>query len=233
MSKNPNEYAEPFDLASLFRLLSELSEGKSAWTDYKFKEWCNFNWRKNLDVDFQDNRMPAALKIAADVDCQWDLYIANAFPNTALDSREESKVKLPRQYYQQWLQEAEVAKKNGPGLFEGDDDNTVLYCTTGPKELELVRSSGFNSWPPRLPEQPIFYPVTNEAYAIQIAKEWNVKESRVGFVTRFKVKKSFMDQFKVEKVGGKNHLEWWIPSERLEELNANIVGKIEVIGEYK
>ncbi|MEA5604142.1 hypothetical protein [Nostoc sp. UHCC 0252] len=32
---------------------------------------------------------------------------------------------------------------------------------------------------------------------------------------------------------GPDHTEWWIPAEELEELNSNIVGKIEVIGEYK
>jgi hypothetical protein len=49
----------------------------------------------------------------------------------------------------------------------------VLYRPTGPKELELVRQSGWRRWPARLPDQPIFYPVTNEAYAIQIARDWN------------------------------------------------------------
>jgi hypothetical protein len=43
----------------------------------------------------------------------------------------------------------------------------TLYRPTGPEELALVRRSGFRRWPPRLPEQPIFYPVINEQYAIQ------------------------------------------------------------------
>jgi len=45
----------------------------------------------------------------------------------------------------------------------------TLHRPTGPKELELVRESGFTKWPPRFPEQPIFYPVTNEGYAAQSA----------------------------------------------------------------
>lgn len=32
---------------------------------------------------------------------------------------------------------------------------------------------------------------------------------------------------------GMRHTEWWIPAEELEELNDNIVGLIEVIGEYR
>lgn len=109
----------------------------------------------------------------------------------------------------------------------------TLYRPTGPKELALVEQSGFTRWPPRLPEQPIFYPVTNEAYAKQIAVEWNIKASGVGYVTRFQVQKIFMDRYQIQKVGGAIHTEWWIPAEELEDMNDNIVGLIEVIGEYR
>ena len=109
----------------------------------------------------------------------------------------------------------------------------VLYRPTGPKELELVAANGYRRWPPRLPDQPIFYPVTNEEYAKEIAVRWSVPESGVGFVTRFSVKKDFMDRYEIHKVGGENHVEWWIPAEDLEELNENITGLIEVIGEYR
>lgn len=113
------------------------------------------------------------------------------------------------------------------------NETVIMYRPTGPKELELVRESGFKRWPPRLPDQPIFYPVTNEEYAKQIAIQWNVRDSGVGFVTRFEVKKSFMQKYDVQKVGGAIHTEWLIPAEELETLNDNIVGLIEVIGEYK
>lgn len=111
--------------------------------------------------------------------------------------------------------------------------NTVtLYRPTGPEELELVEKSGFTRWPQRLPEQPIFYPVTNEKYAKEIATRWNINSDGVGFITKFEVKKSFMDQYEVQQVGASYHTEWWIPAEHLDDLNANIVGKIEVVGKY-
>ena len=106
-----------------------------------------------------------------------------------------------------------------------------MYRPTGQKELQLVIDSGYKKWPPRLPGQPIFYPVTNERYAIEV-NNWNVKDTGIGYVTRFEVKKSFVDRYSIEKVGGQYHTEWWIPSEDLDELNDNIVGLIEVIGEY-
>jgi len=114
-----------------------------------------------------------------------------------------------------------------------NDETVILYRPTGPTELALVAQSGFTRWPPRLPEQPIFYPVTNEAYARQIAVEWNIGASGVGYVRRFHVRQSFMDRYQRQKVGGDIHTEWWIPAEELEDLNDNIVGLIEVIGEYR
>ena len=52
-------------------------------------------------------------------------------------------------------------------------------------------------------------------------------------VTRFAVKKSFMDRYVVHQVGAAHHTEWWIPAEDLDELNRNIVGLIEVVREYR
>jgi hypothetical protein len=111
-------------------------------------------------------------------------------------------------------------------------ETVTLYRPAGPKEIALVRDSGYKRWPPRLPDQPIFYPVTNEQYAIQIARDWNVRDSGYGCVTRFHVLSSFMSRYPVQTVGGASHTEWWIPAEELEQLNDNIVGLIEVIHEF-
>jgi hypothetical protein len=108
----------------------------------------------------------------------------------------------------------------------------TLFRPTGPEELELVRASGFKRWPRRLPEQPIFYPVTNKEYAIEIARDWNVRASGSGFVTRFHVCSKFMQRYRTEQVGASHHTEWWVPAEDLEELNDNIVGRIEVVCEF-
>lgn len=111
-------------------------------------------------------------------------------------------------------------------------DTVTLYRPTGPEELKLVEASGFRRWPPRLPEQPIFYPVTNERYAAEIASRWNLAESGTGFVTRFEVKREFMDRDEVQTVGASHHSEWRIPAEHLDELNDNLVGTIDVIARF-
>jgi hypothetical protein len=115
------------------------------------------------------------------------------------------------------------------------EETTILYRPVGANELRLIAESGYSAFPPRLPGQPIFYPVLNEEYATQIARDWNAKDSqsRVGYVTRFAVRTSYLSQFAVQKVGGALHLEYWIPAEKLEEFNQNIVGKIEVISEFR
>jgi hypothetical protein len=107
-----------------------------------------------------------------------------------------------------------------------------LYRPIGPKELELIRQSAFRGFPPRLSWQPIFYPVLNEAYATQIARDWNTKESGAGFVTRFEVCAEFLKKYTVQTVGGMVHQEYWIPAEDLAGFNQNIVGRIEVIAEF-
>lgn len=112
------------------------------------------------------------------------------------------------------------------------EDVVVMYRPTGPEELALVKATGYKRWPPRLPDQPIFYPVTNEQYAAEIAEQWNVKASGSGYVTRFSVRKSFMDHYEVQCVGGSYHTEWWVPAEDLAALNDNIVGEIEVIRQF-
>lgn len=112
-------------------------------------------------------------------------------------------------------------------------DTVTLYRPIGPEELVKLEESGFTAWPPRLPDQPIFYPVMNQNYAEQIATEWNVRDSGSGSVTRFEVKRLFLKQYSREVVGGREHEELWIPAKALAELNANIVGKIEVIKRFE
>lgn len=116
------------------------------------------------------------------------------------------------------------------------DETVTLYRPVGPKELDLIRASGFRAFPPRLPEQPIFYPVLNEAYATQIARDWSSKSEQngnAGFVTRFAVRAGSLADYPVETVGSRMHQEYWIQAERLDAFNSSIVGQIEVIAEFR
>ncbi|MEQ1930552.1 MAG: hypothetical protein ABL957_08460 [Parvularculaceae bacterium] len=111
---------------------------------------------------------------------------------------------------------------------------TTLYHPVGASELRLIEALQFRAFPPRLPEQPIFYPVLNEEYAIQIARDWNTRFNNdgVGYVTRFAVGAAYLARSERRIVGANMHEELWIPAERLAEFNLMIVGKIEVIHTY-
>jgi hypothetical protein len=109
----------------------------------------------------------------------------------------------------------------------------TLWRPTGPRELALVEASGWTTWPPRLPDQPIFYPVLNEDYATRIARDWNVKRDGAGYVTKFDVRREFLDRYEVQQAGGSTILEYWIPADDLAELNRNIVGLIQVVAEFR
>jgi hypothetical protein len=109
----------------------------------------------------------------------------------------------------------------------------TLWRPTGQAELDLVAAGGWREWPPRLPDQPIFYPVANRWYATKIAREWNVPAEGVGYVTAFDVDEQFLSRYPVQQAGGRDVLEHWVPAEELAEFNAHIVGHIRQVAEYR
>lgn len=107
-----------------------------------------------------------------------------------------------------------------------------LYRPVGQEEYDLIAASGFAAYPPRLPQQPIFYPVLNEQYAREIAEKWNRRyadSQYTGYVTTFEIDDGYIAQFPVQTVGASYHQELWVPAEKLDEFNHHIIGKICVI----
>lgn len=112
----------------------------------------------------------------------------------------------------------------------------TLYRPVGQRELELIRESGYRAFPPRLPSQPIFYPVRSREYAEQIARDWNTRDAAsgyAGYVTRFRVRADYLARYPIRTVGGAQHQEHWVPAEDLAEFNHQIVGLIEVIVTFR
>ena len=106
----------------------------------------------------------------------------------------------------------------------------ILYRPVGLQELELMYDSGMQSFPARLPKQPIFYPVLQLEYARQIASDWNAKSgASAGYVTQFKVEDPYIDRFEKHTVGHSEHQEFWIPADELEEFNKHLAGHIKVL----
>jgi hypothetical protein len=112
---------------------------------------------------------------------------------------------------------------------------TTLFRPVGLHELSLIWDSGMREFPPRLPHQPIFYPVANAEYASQIARDWNTRDESsafAGYVTRFAVAESFLDNFEPHTVGSATHVEYWIPSEKLPTFNASLQEAISIESAY-
>ena len=106
-----------------------------------------------------------------------------------------------------------------------------LYRPVGFKELELILNTGCRRYPKRLPTQPIFYPVLNQEYAIEIAKKWNTKDSNSGFsgyVTEFNIDQEYMSKYESHIVGSTQHEELWVPSDQLSEFNSQIIVPIKI-----
>ena len=115
-------------------------------------------------------------------------------------------------------------------------ETVTLYRPVGTFELELIAASGYRAFPPRLGDQPIFYPVLTEAYAVEIARDWNTKDAAsgyAGFVTRFAVDSAFLARYPVQIAGARRHQELWVPAAEIEAFNQHIVGPIEVIAEFR
>ena len=110
----------------------------------------------------------------------------------------------------------------------------ILFRPVGLQELRLISKLEFRAFPPRLPDQPIFYPVLNFEYARQIAEGWNTKynDPACGFITKFEMNDQYIKQYKVQIVGARENAELWIPAENLEEMNQNILGNIMIEAAY-
>jgi hypothetical protein len=106
----------------------------------------------------------------------------------------------------------------------------------GSNELRLIEEADFLAFPPRLPEQPIFYLVLTFEYAEQIARDWDSKDARhanVGYVTEFDVLMTTLSAYEEQQVSGRVHRELWVPAQDLGAFNRGIIGPIRVVAEYR
>lgn len=106
----------------------------------------------------------------------------------------------------------------------------ILYRPVGLQELALIYDSDMKTFPARLPQRPIFYPVLQLEYARQTASDWNAKNGQfAGYVTQFKVEDEYIDKFEEHAVGGSQYQELWVPAEDIEEFNKHLTGPIKVL----
>ncbi|MCW8131555.1 MAG: hypothetical protein KIS92_14495 [Planctomycetota bacterium] len=111
----------------------------------------------------------------------------------------------------------------------------TLYRPMGLAEMDLVLQGGCRAFPPRLPEQPIFYPVLNEGYAESITCQWNVNDpfaGYAGFVTAFEMPRAYLGRYEEKIAGSGIGRELWVPAAEMDAFNAQIRGRIRMIKAY-
>lgn len=111
----------------------------------------------------------------------------------------------------------------------------ILYRPVGLEEMRLVAETDLRAFPPRRPDQPIFYPVLTPEYAVEIARDWNTRDVASGFagyVTRFEISDAYAVRFERRRVGAPRHEELWVPADDLETFNSEIVGPIAVTSAF-
>jgi hypothetical protein len=108
---------------------------------------------------------------------------------------------------------------------------TKLFRSIGVQELALLWETGMREFPPRLIQQPIFYPVVNLEYARQIARTWNAPDANsgfAGFVTQFDMSSTYLTKYELHTAGSDAHREYWIPVREMPSFNKAINGLISV-----
>lgn len=77
----------------------------SPYSHKAIAEWCDRFWCQYLDVDAEPE-IESILPILTDVETQWDLYLANTYSIEELRSRDLEHVRIPTQWFHDWLRQA-------------------------------------------------------------------------------------------------------------------------------
>jgi len=93
----------PFCTQSLEQILAwgAMSEG-SPHTHQEIAHWCDRMHMSLFDVDCEPD-VDRAISVAADVDCQWDLFLVNTFKLEELQTLDFASVRLPVEWFTDWL----------------------------------------------------------------------------------------------------------------------------------
>lgn len=104
MNLQKTEISQPYSLENLIMLLTRICNAENTFSEYDFAKWCDNFTIIFDDVDVSSNT-EEALAIARDIECQWDLYLVNTYSIKELQNIDLNMVRLPHEWYTQWLKE--------------------------------------------------------------------------------------------------------------------------------
>jgi hypothetical protein len=91
----------PFTVESLKEILDWGMADEAPYTHQEIANWCDRMHMQFLDSD-DSPALEAAIRVAAGVDCQWDLFLANSYSIDQLQQLDFSTVKLPKEWFEDW-----------------------------------------------------------------------------------------------------------------------------------
>ena len=108
----------------------------------------------------------------------------------------------------------------------------TLYRPVGDREFGHIRDSGWRLFPPRFDGYPLFCALLDENYATESARDWTTKNGARVHVLRFDVGQEFISGCHIRPAESSNYRQYLIPSTELADLNAHLIGPIEVIASF-
>lgn len=85
----------------------------SPYSHKQIAEWCDRFWCTHLEDDAPAGVAPL-LPVLADIECQWDLYLANNYSIEELRSQSFEDVLLPCEWFEDWISQTQETS-NPPG----------------------------------------------------------------------------------------------------------------------
>lgn len=91
-----------FTPANAVRLMRHGSHPEtSPYSHQQIAEWCEQFWNAYADVDAPEE-IEKIMPVLADVETQWDLYLASSYTPQELRSLDFDHVQLPTEWFREW-----------------------------------------------------------------------------------------------------------------------------------
>jgi hypothetical protein len=96
----------PLSKENLKHQLIDIIDDRFEYSHQDFANWCNKHFTNIVFSDLELDAVgidEATYIVLNDVDAQWDLYLVNEYKIEELQTLDLSKVHLPREWFQNWL----------------------------------------------------------------------------------------------------------------------------------
>jgi hypothetical protein len=102
-----------FTRDSLRQVLDWGAQADAPYNHQEIAHWCDRMHMQFLDTD-QSPELESAVRIAAEVDCQWDLFLANTYTLEQLRELDFAAVRLPSEWFVDWQTQLSNAEPSTP-----------------------------------------------------------------------------------------------------------------------